>query len=149
MKVWSEPLKVSVGSEELDIPHRVWADAFKVSHLSVLEQTMYHCLYSRSTDGYLREASVRALINLPITDWTSPYLFLALSDYVIQVANVVVGEEKLRDQLAKFARENPELYRLSTARAISFWDLNRYEGYRYEDYRDFPPYKFLKSLQVA
>jgi len=147
MKIWSESLKVRAGDEELEIPHRILADVFNISDLSAVQQTLYHCLYSRSTDGYVREASVRTLLKMPVTDWTTPYLFIALSDYVIQVANVVANEEKLWGPLAKFAQENPELYRLTTARAISFWDLNRYGGIRYEDYRKYPPCKMLKSLR--
>jgi hypothetical protein len=148
MKIWSEPTGVMVGDEEIGIPYRVWADTFDVSDLSIAQRTIYHCLFSRSTDGYIREASVRELLKLSITDWAVPYLFLALSDYVIQVANVVASEAKLKEPLTKFASQNRSLYNLSTARAISFWDLNRHEGIRYENYHDSPPYKMLKSLNI-
>lgn len=146
MKIWSEPVIVKVGDEELGVPQRVLADTFDVSNLPEAQRIVYYCLFSRSTDGYVREASVRELLKLPIPEWAAPYLFSALSDYVVQVANVVADEPKVKAHLVRFASQNRGLYQLSVARAISYWDLNRHEGVRYEDYRDFPPYKMLKSL---
>jgi len=148
IKIWSQPMHVAAKGKQLGIPYRVWADPPTVSDLTETQQTIYYCLFSRSTDGHVREASIRALATKPTTDWTAPYLFFALADYVIQVANVVANEPKLKDPLSKFAQENPGLYKLTLARAISYWNLNQHEGVSYESYRVFPPYRMLKSLQI-
>jgi hypothetical protein len=148
-RVWSVPIKVQVGNEVLYVRGRVIADHYDISRLSDIQQTIYHCIYSRSTDGYVREASLRSLINGPITNWVAPYLFISLSDYVIQAASVVPIERKIIGILSDFAKQNRELYDLTLARSVSYWDLNYREGIQYDSYQDFPPYKLLRLLDIS
>lgn len=54
LKVWSKPIKVTIGEEALSVPYRLLAKPFDVSALPVTQQTIYHCLHSRSTDGHVR-----------------------------------------------------------------------------------------------
>ena len=147
MQTWSLPIEMFVGGKKVTIPERVIAAPFDNSDMSQMQQAIYYCIFSRSTNGYVREDSIRKLLGLPLTDWMAPFLFLALTDYVVQVANLVANEEGLVNLLSSFTEENKEDLRLSTARAISFWNLNRYEGIRYESYSAYPPYRMLKALQ--
>jgi hypothetical protein len=81
-----------------------------------------------------------------MTNWAAPYAYLALSDYVIQVASVVADEKALKEFLSKFASQNPELHRRTIDRAINYWYLNWREGLVDGDYHSYPPYNMLKSL---
>lgn len=117
--------------EKVSTPARIHTDAYAPDDLSGAEKLVYDCIYSRSTDGYSREKALRSLYatkSLPF--WAIPYLYLSLSDYVIEISSIVKpDDEDIIHAFQKLSELNPEQHRLTRERAISYWS----EYYRYKD----------------
>lgn len=118
-------------NERVLIPARIHTDSYSPDNLSGLEKLIYDCIYSRSTDGYSREKALRNLYaTKPLPFWTIPYLYMSLSDYVIEISSIAnPNDEDIIRAFQKISELNPEQYRLTRARAISYWN----EYYRYKD----------------
>jgi len=117
--------------EKVLVPARVHTDPYSPDNLRGTEKLIYDCIYSRSTDGYSREKALRNLYAIrSLPSWTIPYLYLSLSDYVIEISSIIKpNDEDIIHAFQKLSELNPEQHRLIRARAVSYWN----EYYRYKD----------------
>ncbi|WP_225726540.1 MULTISPECIES: hypothetical protein [unclassified Nocardia] len=130
---------VWVGGEHLNIPYRVCnpEPAEHISRrLSATQTKILHCLYSRHSDGYVRQRHLRQIINA--TDpWIVPYVVELVGEYVLDIVldikdgltDVVTVETAQHEAYGRFAAANPEFLHLTSQRVTSYW--NRYYRNRY------------------
>lgn len=130
----------SLEGELIRIPDRVYL--MEPNRLPALlgteEQAVIFCIYSRSCDGFVRERSVRFLLDLAwLPVWAIPYLVKVCDEYVVEILQTVyeglMGREDGR--ILQFCAENPVQLQRSYARMTSYWN----EFYRgaYPNFRDY------------
>lgn len=113
--------------ELIRVPNRIYLiepDCLP-SLLDPEEQAVIDCIYSRSCDGFVRERSVRSLLNLEqLPVWTIPYLVKVCDEYVVEILQAVYeGLEGREDErILQFCAENPVQLQRSYARMTSYWN---------------------------
>jgi hypothetical protein len=105
------------------------------------------CLCTRSTDGFVRHAAVRGLLERP-EPWIVPFVVPLAGEYLIEVIDDLVAALPRMDIAAyvAFVRENRGLMALLNARAISYW--NEYHRHLHPDRRTYPGCVFLARLEA-
>ena len=104
------------------------------------------CLYSRSNDGFQRQAALRKIltVNKP---WSIPYVVLLSGENVVEIIRDMVDALPAfdREGYGNFVFENRALVGTLRARATSYW--NCYYRYKYPDRRAYPGLDFLDRLE--
>ena len=106
----------------------------------------FQCLCSRSTDGYLRQLALRAI--LTSADAAAiPFVVLLAGEYVVEIINDMVFALPNLDRTAyaSFVRENRQLMRTLKAKATSYWDC--YYRALFPDRFDYPGLTFLREIE--
>ncbi len=128
--------------EAVELPYRLYFVDDIVEHdfvnLTVTQQTIYHCLFSLSYDGYVREKHIKALLSQDhIPMWTFPFVLKNSSEYVVQILETIYQGLKDRDHvdLKYFCRRNMQAFLYDYSRMISYWNAYyRDDCYKYKDY---------------
>ncbi len=107
------------------------------AHFSKLEQTIYHCIFSRSCDGFVREKHITALLQQDIPDWVIPYILKVCDEYIVEILELVYKHLCNTDttQFKKICMINLVQFRYGHSRMISYWnEFYRDRCYYYKDY---------------
>lgn len=127
-----------LSKEQVSIPYRIWIDEYENGmKLTSVQQKILHCIYSRSTDGYVREKHIRAILESDIPFWAFPFVLKLCDEYVYEILSSIYDCLKGRDNsdLQAFCQINPSYFVYSHARMISYWDyFYRDRCYKYDDY---------------
>jgi hypothetical protein len=141
-------MEAVVLGETLQIPRRIHFHGLPDIDLPTKNTvlTKIRCLRTRSTDGYVRQASLR-LILASKEPWCVPFIVLLAGEYVVEIINDMAAALPTldRDVYSTFVRENRKLMRLMRAKAISYWDC--YYRASYPDQKDYPGLAFLRELE--
>ena len=105
------------------------------------------CLYTRSTDGYWRQASLRRIVDIN-EPWSIPFVVLLAGEYVIEIIDDMMASIAVLDRAAyvNFVRENRGLMGLLRSKATSYWDC--YYRVAYPNRRSYPGLAFLQQLEL-
>jgi len=137
-----------VGDVAVQIPARLHFNEPPLTELSPdrAVQLAIDCLISRSTDGYLRHAALRRILDAA-QPWALPFILLPAGEYVVEIiADLVAALPALdRSLYADFVRENRPLLRLLRSRANSYW--NCYYRRDYWDKSRYPALIFLREIE--
>lgn len=129
-----------LSGKKIKIPYRIYLN----DQLNYIEKgwtprqaVIYHCIFSRSYDGYVREKHVKALLEAETPEWAMPYIIKICDEYVKEILETVY--QKLSGRSCEKYRElcavNFQYVTLAHCRMISYWnEFYRYECYRYRDY---------------
>lgn len=110
----------------------------------VEEQLIYHCIFTRCCDGYVREKHLKAILAMDYPDWCMPYILKLSSEYVVELLNVIYASMENTDNslFQAFCQNNPYLFKYYHSRMISYWnEYYRKQWYRYHDYVGYKLYK--------
>lgn len=129
--------------EKIYIPARVHFSSkmhlLSYSYLSETEKIIFHCIFSRSCDGFTREGHLRALLRMGADkhEWVKPYIILPAGEYVIEITDMLykeINREKI-PEYREICKLNFENIRILHARMITFWaEFYRFECYYYKNY---------------
>ena len=129
--------------EKIYIPYRVYSGGvmypLSYSYLSETEKIIFHCIFSRSGDGFTREGHLRNLLRMGADkhEWVKPYIISAAGEYVIEITDMLYKEID-RERISEYrdiCKLNFENIRILHARMIAFWaEFYRFECYYYKDY---------------
>lgn len=130
--------------EKVYIPYRVYftskfSQFYTYSSLTEIEKIIYHCIFSRSSDGFAREGHLRALLRIGADryEWVKPYIISPAGEYVIEMVDVLykeISREKISEYKA-FCKLNFENIRYLHANMITYWaEFCRNDCYYYRDY---------------
>lgn len=100
-------------------------------------ERIYHCIMTRSSDGWIRERHLKQLLDKSLPEWCFPYLLKLSSEYVIEILNVLYDGLKDRDNtdLQRFCQNNPAMLKKSYARMVSYWnEYYRGDVWKLENY---------------
>ncbi len=126
--------------EVITMPYRiVIEDEFGGDLLSLtpIQKTIYHCIMSRSSDGYVREKHIKALLENEMPEWAIPYVIKICDEYVVEILQTVY--DTLSQQNCRKYKEicalNFEYIKRAHTRMISYWnEFYRWDCYKYENY---------------
>ena len=134
---YRHPLEgLNVAGEEVFIPDRLHFPNFDPASLDGLPLAA-KCLVTRATDGHLRQAAVKTILNVDAA-WVVPFIMLPIGEYVIEIIEDVRAAMPHLNRLAyaAFVRENATVMRLLRARATSYWSC--YYRFAFPDRRHYP-----------
>ncbi len=138
----------------IQFPYRIYFidDGLSDWLYGVEEQLIYHCIFTRSCDGYVREKHLKAILEMDYPDWCMPYVLKLSSEYVVEILNVIYASMRNADNslFQAFCQNNPYLLKCYHSRMISYWnEYYRKQWYRYHDYVGYKLYKecfgYMKS----
>ena len=129
--------------EKIYIPYRVYFSSrmypFTYKCLSETEKIIFHCIFSRSSDGFAREGHLKALLRVGADkyEWVKPYVISAAGEYVIEITDMLYKEidREIISEYREICKLNFENIRVLHARMITYWaEFYRFECYYYKDY---------------
>ena len=113
--------------DKLDFPGR----------LTQQQKLIYHCICSRSYNGYIRQKHVEALLYYDLPEWARPFVIKICDEYVIEILQIVYRKLKTKDcdQYKEICALNIDYIKRAHSRMISYWsEFYRYDCFRYDDY---------------
>lgn len=128
-----------LSGEKIEILYRVYLRD-KLSSLNQLtpqQQLIYHCILSRSDDGYVRQKHIEALLDATAPEWAMPYIIKVCDEYVYEILETVYRSLKNRncEPYKALCRQNFAYFRLGHCHMISYWsEYHRHKCYRYKNY---------------
>lgn len=111
----------------IKIPYRMYfvdVDATKVDDLTDIQKEMLYCIYTRSSNGYIREKYLNKLLKLHFNDWVIPFIVKLCDEYVVEILEDIYNGLKDRDNndIKNFCLENKAIINKSYSRMISYWN---------------------------
>ena len=138
--ICNENTEWKLPSEEMiRIPYRIYVDDDIIfsNRMTERQKLIYHCIFSRSFNGYVRQKHIEALLALDLPDWAIPYVIKICDEYVKEILEVVYHKLQGRnnERYKALCALNFDYFRLGHSRMISYWnEFYRYDCYRYDDY---------------
>ncbi|MCY7348453.1 MAG: hypothetical protein LH614_19845 [Pyrinomonadaceae bacterium] len=119
----SEPFKVNLNNEVLEIPYRIYFKEPTEENLTETELLILYCLFTRHNDGFIRQQKIRMVL-VAKENWIAPFVVQLLGEYVIEILLEIEKHlsHNLLKILAHFIKTNPDFYQLSRCRVISYWN---------------------------
>lgn len=142
--------------ETVSLPHRIWSSDALLPGLPLTERQrlIYHCIFTRSSDGYARQRHAEALLERETPEWVMPFILDLSQDYVAEILEVLYNGLRERDngEYQAFCRLNWDAFHKGYDRMLSYWA----EYYRWYDprtqkycktrYRDYVGWKLYAEV---
>ena len=139
---------MTVLGSTVSIPSRIHFSGKILEHFDARNGSslLIQCLCTRSTDGYVRQAALRAILGSKEAV-TIPFVTLLAGEYVVEIINDMLAAIPVldRDAYANFVQENRAIMRSLRAKATSYWDC--YYRTLYPDRAKYPGLMFLHEIE--
>lgn len=101
------------------------------------QKLIYHCIFSRSCDGFVRQRHIEAILSDNYPFWAFPFILKVSDEYVMEIVEIIY--EKLRfcntTEMKEFCLVNLQQFIRSHDRMISYWnEFYRERCFRYKNY---------------
>ncbi|WP_310530056.1 hypothetical protein [Nocardioides sp.] len=123
---------ITVQGDRVVIPHRIYnpVPAPDLVERGSEAGVAIDCLYTRHSDGFVRQTALRRVLASTDHPWTVPFVLQLLGEYVIEICDDIelFAETQLATrpgwatQFRSFADENPDFIVLTRQRATSYWE---------------------------
>lgn len=137
-----------VRGERMLVPSRIYCDRSALDDVqrSSRELLLLHCFFTRHHDGFVRERSLRNIIE-STEPWVMPFVVQLAGEYVVEIIEVIDANRRhlSANEYRTFLRENPEFYARTRDRVVSYWDCY----YRFRERKSYPGFvlrDFFDSL---
>lgn len=124
--------------EIIKIPYRMYeTDILFPTSLNDIQVIIYHCIYTRNDNGYIRERHVKALIENEPPEWVYPYILKVCNEYVMEILELVYQNLHTKDctKWKSFCLLNQKTFVYSYQRMTSYWnEYYRSTCYLFHDY---------------
>ena len=136
---------MDVLGEQIRIPDRLHFQNLVPAKLGAFSVTA-RCLISRATNGYLRQAALRSILDVDFP-WAIPFVVLLAGDYVVEIVEDIRAALPTLNQAvyANFVSENRPMMRVLRARTISYW--NCYYRAEFPERKTYPGLIVLQHLE--
>jgi hypothetical protein len=127
-------------NEKVQVPYRLLIDEVpEIKSLSLVQKMILNCIYSRSTNGYVREKHIQAILQEDLPNWAMPFILKISDEYVVEILELTYSSLKEKDnsKIQEFCQINKSYLKYAYARMISYWNcyyrkeyknLNKYIG---------------------
>lgn len=76
--------------ETIKIPYRMYETEISFhTSWNEIQVMIYHCIYTRNDNGFIREKHVKALIENEPPEWVYPYILKVCNEYVMEILELV------------------------------------------------------------
>ncbi len=129
-----------INGQTITFPYRIYTgeiDAIPTFELSHTQKMIYHCILSRSNDGFVRQAHVQTILEKEYPDWVFPYLLKISDEYVVEVLQMIYDkwDTSKTETMKIFCKNNLQSFLYSHARMVSYWnEFYRSKWFCYKDY---------------
>lgn len=110
----------------ISFPYRIYFldEEGAVEKLATREgKLIYHCIFTRHCDGYVREKHLRAMLDLGLCEWCFPYVLMLAGEYVVEIVEAIYEYFKEQDNFLfqAFCANNPYMFRYCRSRMVSYY----------------------------
>ena len=129
-----------LADSKITVPYRCYLlepSEIDISKLTEQQKQILFCLYTRSSDGYLREKYVRKLLSSTFEKWCVPYIVKLCDEYVVEILYVIYNSlsEKPNEEIKSFCLANKRTICKSFSRMISYWnEYYRADSFNFKEY---------------
>lgn len=125
--------------QNISFPYRIYVEEIDTdisASFSSIQMLIYHAIYTRSCNGYIREKHVRAILEKPFPIWVVPYIVKLADEYVVEILVQLYEHLSKVDTTAikAFCRINISAFLYGHARMVSYWDAYYRDRYYYDEY---------------
>ena len=146
-----DAIQVFLDNEMISLPYRIYMNELNVEvleQLTIHQQIILHCIYTRHFNGHIREASLAKLYGA--TDgFVIPFIVQLLADQVLEILIAlqrhVTGHGA--NDYAVFTRNNPKYWQQTQDRMVSYW--NAYYRPRYPKIGPYPGKQIAHMINLA
>ncbi|WP_143685815.1 hypothetical protein [Streptomyces sp. 1331.2] len=149
------PFAVDVLGETVAIPHRIHTSeppAVVLPQLTATQRTILHCLYSRHSDGLVRQRHLEEVV-ASTEPWVVPFVLRLAGEYVLEIVSAIrTGLPDLaaagsthHDLYGEFIARNPGFFATTERRVVSYWAC--YHRWRYPEFAAYPGALLLEALR--
>lgn len=135
-------------NQEITFPYRLYYvddSSCQKSSFTLNQKRIYHCVFSRSCDGFIREKHIKALLSEEQPEWVIPYILKVCDEYVAEILELVYSCLKDKDtgEYKIICQKNLQQFLYSHDRMISYW--NEFYRGRCSSYRQYVGYRLFKE----
>ena len=125
--------------ERVTLPYRILfgEQLHTGAKLTPTQEIIWHCIGSRSLDGYARQSHIQALLATDLPEWALPYIIKICDEYVVEILQLVYTSLARRDCTAykRICALNLDYIKLGHSRMISYWnEFYRRDCFKYSEY---------------
>ncbi|MGW4874885.1 hypothetical protein [Streptomyces chartreusis] len=151
------PFSVYVGDEAVAIPYRIYQDEPPVDvvcSLTGMQQAILHCLYSRHSDGLVRQRHLQQIVGSDAL-WVVPFVVQLASEYVLKIlesiqhglSDLPCKQSAQRLAYGDFIARNPGFFARTERRVVSYWSC--YYRWKFPVFGTYPGCHLLELLRAA
>jgi hypothetical protein len=144
---------IIIENERISLPYRIYYQEFsdlELKKFTDVQARLINCYFTRHHDGYVRQRSLKMLLNSrKIMNWEVPYIFALCGEYVVEIVEDIYSNFNIidNDDIIKFVKLNPSFTMLTEGRIASYWG-EYYRTYSSKkDYNGFKLQKYFKSIR--
>ena len=142
-----DTFEVLIDGETINIPNRLYVDFPLPSTCTDSQKLVWSCLYSRMSDGFVRERFLKEII---FTDnpYVVPYVIQFCGEYVLEIIEIIHSNlNKLNHRMYQdFIVANPAFIFKTKQRAVSYWNCAfQHERSSNESRRAFEVIEYFES----
>ncbi|MBT2369302.1 hypothetical protein J7E88_29330 [Streptomyces sp. ISL-10] len=151
------PFLVDMSGEVVAIPYRIYQDeppTDAVRALTARQRMILHCLYSRHSDGLVRQRHLERVVSSD-QPWVVPFVMQLVGEYVLEILEAI--QHGLCDLPSKrsaqrllygdFIARNPAFFATIERRVVSYWSC--YYRWDFPVFGTYPGCRLLELLRSA
>ncbi len=128
-----------INGEEISFPYRIYhSDNYEnvLTKFSFTQKMIYHALLTRSSNGFVREKHLRAILLENFPHWIIPYIVKLSDEYVIEILEVIFAmlTKERKDEFQEFCSLNKHNFYKSHDRMISYYNEYYKDKYNIANY---------------
>lgn len=139
-------VKYSMDGDTYVFPYRVYNEEIQSSSIKQWndnKQAIFHCIFSRNSNGFVRQKHIQCLLGMDIPDLSIPYVLKVCDEYIIEILKIVYDYFKLHDsrKIERISIQNKYLMDKSYSRMVSYW--NEYYRKQFPNFKNYIGYKLF------
>ncbi|MFD4692253.1 hypothetical protein [Streptomyces sp. NPDC058463] len=146
-----DPFRVDVQGETVTIPSRLYRGEPAAGWA---QQVIAHCLYSRHSDGYVRQRHIEQVLESS-EPRAAPFVVQLAGEYVLEILEAIghglpelaVPGSSQRKLYGEFIARNPAFFVRTECRAVSYWACHY--RWKYATFGTYPGSALLESFRKA
>lgn len=153
----ASPFSVDVWGGVVAVPYRIYNDEPPASaeiSLTPRQRVVLHCLYSRHSDGLIRQRHVEQILSTCVP-WVAPFVVRLVGEYVLEILKVIrsglpdlaTSRSPHRFLYGDFIARNPSFFAQNERRVVSYWSC--YYRRQHPVFAAYPGCSLLVSLRAS
>ncbi|MET9934584.1 MULTISPECIES: hypothetical protein [unclassified Streptomyces] len=153
----AEPFQVEVQGEIVAIPSRIYNEEPELGlerSLTGAQQLILHCLYSRHSDGRVRQRCLEQIVSSS-EPWVVPFVVQLVGEYVLEILEAIgqglpglaVPGSAQRRLYGEFISRNAVFFARTERRVVSYWSC--YYRWKYSAFGTYPGCALVEEFRAA